>query len=143
LWGAVGTDDYFRTINETILLLALIEDPEAVEHVDAIAAAGLDVLWVGTGDLALSYGVPGQRKHPRVLEAAQRILDACRRHNVAAGYPVADAEEARWAAAEGFRAIGFGGAEHYVMSTSRAFLEAVRRHVSLPGSPRPFPPPAG
>ena len=70
LWGAVGTDDYFRTINETILLLALIEDPEAVEHVDAIAAAGLDVLWVGTGDLALSYGVPGQRKHPRVLEAA-------------------------------------------------------------------------
>ncbi|HUG93390.1 MAG TPA: aldolase/citrate lyase family protein [Planctomycetaceae bacterium] len=126
LWGAVTHDEYFRTVNDTILLLALIEDPEAVEHVESIAAAGLDVLWVGTGDLALSYGVPGQRKHPRVMEATRRILDACLRHNVAAGYPVADADEARWAVAEGFRAIGFAGVEQYVMGTGRSFLEAVR-----------------
>jgi 4-hydroxy-2-oxoheptanedioate aldolase len=126
LWGAVANDDYFRQVNETILLLALIEDPEAVENVEEIAAMGIDVLWVGTGDLALSYGVPGQRKHPRVLEAARRILNACQRHAVAAGFPVADAEEARWAADQGFRAIGFGGVEQYVMNAGQSFLSAAR-----------------
>jgi 2-keto-3-deoxy-L-rhamnonate aldolase RhmA len=123
-WGAVPNDEYFRTIDETILLLALIEDPEAVENVEAIAATGPDVLWVGTGDLALAWGVPGQRRHPQVIEAARRVLDACRRHNIAAGYPVADADEARWAIGEGFRAIGYGTAEQYVVSTGRSFLAA-------------------
>ena len=124
-WGRVSIDDYFAIVNETVLTIALIEDPDAVDHVDAIAASGLDCLWVGTGDLALSFGVPGQRRHPKVLEAAETILKACLRHNVAAGFPVGDADEARWAREQGYRAIGFGGAESYVMQAARGFLDAV------------------
>ncbi len=127
LWGRVTTADYFRTVNETVFLFALIEDPEGVDDIESIAAAGLDCLWVGTGDLALSYGVPGERKHPRVMEAARRILEACRRHNVAAGWPASDADDARWAMNEGFRAIGYAGAESYVMQASRQFLGALDR----------------
>jgi 4-hydroxy-2-oxoheptanedioate aldolase len=127
LWGRVDAETYFASINETVLLLALIEDPEGVDHVDAIAQCGIDVLWVGTGDLALGYGVPGQRQHPRVMEAAGRILDACRRHNVAAGYPVGSVAEAQWAREQGYRAIGFGGAEQYVMQSARQFLEPLGR----------------
>ncbi len=56
-WGRVSGSDYFDTINDTIVLLALIEDVEGVENVDQIAATGLDVLWVGTGDLALARRV--------------------------------------------------------------------------------------
>jgi len=126
-WGRVSTDEYLRTVNETVLLLALIEDPDGIENVDEIAAAGLDVLWVGTGDLALAFGVPGERNHPRVLEAADRVLKACKKHNVAAGYPVGSAEEALRAREQGYRAIGYGGAEQYIMQSSRQFLDAVGR----------------
>jgi 4-hydroxy-2-oxoheptanedioate aldolase len=127
LWGRVPLEEYFETINATILLLALIEDPEGVDAIDEIAPCGIDVLWVGTGDLAMAYGVPGQRQHPQVLEAAARVLDACKRHNVAAGFPVGNAEEANWAREQGYRAIGFGGAEQYVMLASRQFLEPLGR----------------
>jgi 2-keto-3-deoxy-L-rhamnonate aldolase RhmA len=127
LWGRVALDEYFETINDTILLLALIEDPEGVDLIDEIAPCGIDVLWVGTGDLAMAYGVPGQRQHPRVLEAAAKVLAACQRHNVAAGFPVGSLEEARWARDQGYRAIGFGGAEQYVMQASRQFLEPLGR----------------
>jgi 2-keto-3-deoxy-L-rhamnonate aldolase RhmA len=127
LWGRVALDEYFETINDTILLLALIEDPEGVDLIDEIAPSGIDVLWVGTGDLAMAYGVPGQRQHPRVLEAATKIVEACKRHNVAAGFPVGSVEEARWAREQGYRAIGFGGAEQYVMQASRQFLEPLGR----------------
>lgn len=126
-WGRVGLDEYFTTINDTILLLALIEDPEAVDDIDAIAQCGLDVLWVGTGDLAMGYGFPGQRQHPRVLEAAATVLATCKRHGVVAGFPVGSVAEAQWAVEQGYRAIGFGGAEQYVMQAARQFLEPLRR----------------
>ncbi|MBQ17869.1 MAG: hypothetical protein CMJ65_12165 [Planctomycetaceae bacterium] len=127
-WGRVASADYFRDINDTVALLALVEDIEGVENIESIAAAGLlDVLWVGTGDLAMAYGHPGERDHPEVKAAADRILAACLEHNVAAGFPARSAEEAAWAVAQGYRAIGYAGAETYVMKQSRAFLDAVGR----------------
>ena len=126
-WGRVDSETYFATANESVLLLALVEDPLGVQTVDDIAECGLDVLWVGTGDLALGYGVPGQRQHPQVMEAADRILKACQRNKIAAGYPATSVAEAEWAREQGYRVIGFGGAEQYVMQTARAFLEPLRR----------------
>ncbi|MFQ5731323.1 MAG: HpcH/HpaI aldolase/citrate lyase family protein [Planctomycetaceae bacterium] len=126
-WGRVTTEDYFRTVNDSVFLFALVEDPEGVENIGEIAAAGLDGLWVGTGDLALSYGVPGQRRHPKVLEAAGRILDACRERDIACGFPAGDVEEAHWAIEQGYRLVGFGGAESFVMRGARQVLEAVGR----------------
>lgn len=127
MWGRVSREDYFAEINNSVFLFALIEDIEGVENIEEIAKAGLDCLWVGTGDLALAYGAPGERQHPKVMEAADRILEACLKHNVAAGYPAANAEDAQWAAEKGYRAIGFGGAEGMVMKSARGFLDAVGR----------------
>lgn len=127
-WGRVASEDYFRDTNGSVLLLALVEDPEGVENIEEIAASGLlDVLWVGTGDLAMAYGYPGDRDHPEVKAAAARILTACLEHNVAAGYPARSPDEAKWAAEQGYRAIGYAGAEAYVMRESRAFLTALGR----------------
>ncbi|MFP6770222.1 MAG: aldolase/citrate lyase family protein [Planctomycetaceae bacterium] len=127
-WGRVASADYFRDINDTVALLALVEDIEGVENIESIAAAGLlDVLWVGTGDLAMAYGHPGERDHPEVKAAADRILTACLEYNVAAGFPARSPEEAAWAVEQGYRAIGYAGAETYVMKQSRLFLDAVGR----------------
>ncbi|MDA0832640.1 MAG: aldolase/citrate lyase family protein [Planctomycetota bacterium] len=125
MWGRIPLDRYFERINDSIVLLALVEDIEALDNIDEIAAAGLDVLWVGTGDLAMAYGVPGQRNHPLVQEAADKILAACQKHGVCAGYPAKDAQDALWAVEKGYRAVGFGCAEQYIMQQSRQFLETV------------------
>jgi staphyloferrin B biosynthesis citrate synthase len=126
-WGRTSTDEYLRTADDSVVLIGIVEDPEGIENIDQIAAAGLDCLWFGSGDLAMAYGLPGERGHPRVIAAALELLDACRRHGVVAGYPVGDAQEAEWAVAQGFRAIGYGGAEQYVMQTARQFLARLGR----------------
>jgi 2-keto-3-deoxy-L-rhamnonate aldolase RhmA len=123
----VPNAEYFRTIDDTILLLALIEDVEGVENIDAIAAVGLDVLWVGTGDLAADLGLPGQTDHPKVMEASARVLAACKKHNVACGFPARDHQASHWARDQGYRAIGFGCAEQYVMQAARKFLEFAKQ----------------
>ena len=110
-WGRVSSEDYFREINDTVVLLALVEDIEGVEQIEQIAASGLlDVLWVGTGDLAMAYGHPGQRDHADVKAAAERILAACLEHGVAAGYPARSPEEAQWAVEQGYRFFSYGDA---------------------------------
>jgi 4-hydroxy-2-oxoheptanedioate aldolase len=77
---AEGMLEYFRTANEEIVTLAQIETAEAMDNLDEIAATpGLDVLFMGPGDLSVSYGgepvidytdpVTAER-HRRVVEAA-------------------------------------------------------------------------
>lgn len=125
-WGLVPTAEYLQTIDDSILLLALIEDVEGVENIDEIVDTGLDVLWVGTSDLAFDLGFPGQTDHPQVLEAAARVLAACQRRGVACGFPARDLDSCRWAREQGYRAIGYGCAEQYVMQSARRFLETAR-----------------
>lgn len=125
-WGLVPTAEYLQTIDDSILLLALVEEVEGVENIEEIAAVGLDVLWVGTSDLAADMGLPGQTDHPKVMEAAARVLAACKKHNVACGFPARDPESGRWARDQGYRAIGYGCAEQYVMRASRHFLEVAK-----------------
>jgi 4-hydroxy-2-oxoheptanedioate aldolase len=69
--------------NEGILLMPMIETRRGVEQVEAILdAGGADAVFIGTGDLSSSYGVPGQMTHPVVLEAAERVLAACRARGI-------------------------------------------------------------
>jgi len=70
-----------RQAEALTFLIALIETHDAIERVDAIAAVpGLDALQVGTSDLSVSLGVPGEVAHAKVQEAMARTIDACRRH---------------------------------------------------------------
>jgi 2-keto-3-deoxy-L-rhamnonate aldolase RhmA len=60
---------------------ALVETGEAIDEADAIAAVpGLDAIQVGTNDLAVSMGLPGEVDHPKVQAAVRKVIEACRRH---------------------------------------------------------------
>ena len=73
--------EVMRQAEALTFLIALIETHVAIERVDTIAAVpGLDALQVGTSDLSVSLGVPGEIAHAKVQEAVARTIDACRRH---------------------------------------------------------------
>jgi 2-keto-3-deoxy-L-rhamnonate aldolase RhmA len=76
-------------------LVGIIETRDAVACVDAIAAVpGLDALQVGTTDLSVSLGVPGEVDHPKVQDAVRRTIEACRRHGKVAAVGGAYREDA-------------------------------------------------
>lgn len=75
-----------RTLNAELLVIPMIETPQAVENADAIAAIdGIDALLIGTNDLTLEMGIPGQIGHERVRDAYTKVADACRRHGKVLG----------------------------------------------------------
>jgi 2-keto-3-deoxy-L-rhamnonate aldolase RhmA len=69
------------TIDAATLVIGMIETPRAVENADAIAAVpGLDALLIGTNDLCLEMGIPGQLDDPRVASAIDSVMRACAQH---------------------------------------------------------------
>jgi 4-hydroxy-2-oxoheptanedioate aldolase len=66
----------------------MIETVEAVEQASAIAAVeGLDAVFVGPSDLALSAGLPvtAQLEDPTFATLLRRVADACRERGVPLG----------------------------------------------------------
>ena len=70
------------TLNAANLIVVMIESAQGVENADEIAAVkGVDALLVGTNDLCVDLGVPGELGHDRVVEAYRRVVAACRKHD--------------------------------------------------------------
>jgi 2-keto-3-deoxy-L-rhamnonate aldolase RhmA len=94
---------YYDSADRNIMTVVVVEEAEALERVDEIAGTpGVDVVFVGTGDLSFSLGLRGQQQHPRVEEAAALVLAAAKRHGKVAGRPAGSASETARYIAEGF-----------------------------------------
>jgi len=73
-------------MNANTLVVFQIETRTAVERVDELlGVGGIDAVMMGPADLSISLGVPGDFQHPSMVEAMEKVRDACRRHNVAPG----------------------------------------------------------
>lgn len=100
---------YFRTANETILCMVQIESRAAVDNAHEIASVeGIDLLFIGCGDLSMSFGQPGIMDGKLMDEARQIVLAACRRNNKVPGIFAYSTELAIQYAQEGFQFIALG-----------------------------------
>ena len=98
-WG-VRFDEYARTANDHTVVIAMIESRKGVENIDDILSVeGLDGIFIGPYDLSGSYGVPGELQHPSVLQARQRILDACKQAGKTAGQHIVHSDSTQLEAA--------------------------------------------
>jgi 2-keto-3-deoxy-L-rhamnonate aldolase RhmA len=100
-YGKTKLLDHMAASNKEITLACMIEDVEAVENIDQIAAVeGVDLLAVGPSDLSRSLGVSGHPDHPKLVEAIDRVRDAVRKSNsgVRLALPLAHAAYPRNAA---------------------------------------------
>ena len=115
-------------INAEILVVAMIESPEAVDNADAIAAVdGIDVLLMGTSDLTAEMGISGQIGHARVVDAYETIIAAARRHGKFAGMGgVYDQENARRYISMGAQFILSGSDHNYLMAGASARSQFLR-----------------
>jgi 2-keto-3-deoxy-L-rhamnonate aldolase RhmA len=69
--------EYIKHANKETFLVLQIEDREAVDCIDEIAAVeGVDGLFLGPADLSLSYGVPLQFQHSLMQKAKDKVANA-------------------------------------------------------------------
>lgn len=126
-YATLPAGEMMAALNARLLTCVMIETPEAVANVDAIAAVpGVDALMIGTSDLSAEMGIPGQIGHTRVAEAYRAMTAACARHGKLAGMGgVYDQQHAANYIRMGVRFI-LGGSDHALllgaMKARAAFL---------------------
>ena len=75
-----------KLINDNMLIVIMLESPEAISNVDSIAAVeGVDVILIGTNDLCMEMGIPGDYNNTKVKEAYSKVIEACKRYGKTPG----------------------------------------------------------
>jgi 2-keto-3-deoxy-L-rhamnonate aldolase RhmA len=78
-FGAIGMWDHINSSDEATTVIAMIEDVEGLKHVAEIAAtAGIDGLFIGRADLALSLNASGPDAD-EVADAVKLICEVAQR----------------------------------------------------------------
>ena len=76
------------TPTTTLIVMPMIETAEALKNLDEILSVpGVDAIYVGPSDLSLALGCKPRldQTDAPVVEAQQKIVEACKRHGVVAG----------------------------------------------------------
>jgi 2-dehydro-3-deoxyglucarate aldolase/4-hydroxy-2-oxoheptanedioate aldolase len=112
-------------VNDSILGLVQIETLSALENVSSIAAIpGVDVLFVGPSDLSTALGIPGQLDAPEFVDALDKVVEAARKANVAAGILTADLARAEALFERGYTFIS--------VASDSALLRSAAQSAALP-----------
>ena len=78
--------DVASTINKNMLIVIMLESPEAIKNVDSIAEIdGVDVVLIGTNDLCMEMGIPGDYSNPKVKDAYIKVIEACKKYGKTPG----------------------------------------------------------
>jgi 4-hydroxy-2-oxoheptanedioate aldolase len=110
--GAYGTTplaEYLRESNARTFIAVQIENQDALEEVEGIAAVpDIDLLFIGPADLSQALGVPGEWEHPLLWKAIERVARAARTGGVAWAILPPSVEIARRCVQLGCRMLSVG-----------------------------------
>lgn len=131
LLAAAGGLDELRRSGAHTAVGVMIETAQGVAQAEAICAVpGLDFVFIGTGDLALSLGAGDA---PALERACRRVRDAARAHGLPCGLFTPDAAAAARAIADGWPLVVAANDIHLVL---HGFQQAVRATATpTPGLP--------
>ena len=119
--------EYFTKMNDEVLAIPLVEDQAALGNLDAICSTpGVDIVITGPGDMALSMGIPGGWKDPRVQAGVAKLLAAATTAGRPAMIVALDPADGRALYAQGFRVLIVSACAVFT-SAAREFLQQVGR----------------
>ncbi len=113
-YGATPMWSYVEEQDASVCTIAMIEDPEALDDIDAIAAVdGIDGLFIGRGDLTVALGAKSAADAP-VKDAVSKVIAAAGKAAKPVCVMVANAAEAK-----NFADIG---ASAFIIASDQSFM---------------------
>lgn len=115
--------DYATTANSEIMVMIQVETMEAVEQIDEIAAVpGVDLIFIGPGDLSQLLGVTGELHHPRIQEIGKRVVTVCRENSIPVGILALEEETLTYWKAQGVQLFAVGSDAAFLAKSCRELV---------------------
>ncbi len=123
---------YLEHANECTLCMVQIETKCGIENASEIAAVpGIDLLFVGPGDLASALGQPGNVEGPEMERARRYIVEVCTKSGKHAGIFAYSGELAAQHLTEGFTFVALGNDVKFL---GESIASALREFTELEGA---------
>ena len=120
LYGGHG---YSRQANEHMACIAMIDTRARIDNlVEIVTTPGLDGVYIGPADLALSMGLPAMGDQPQDshLEMVQHIQSTCQKHGLPVGIHTSSLAYTQKYLALGFNFVTLGSdAGHMIANAAR------------------------
>jgi len=85
-YSAMPLAEQARRVTEATLIVVMLETTLSVRNAREIAAVpGVDMLLIGTNDLGLDIGIPGDHGAAAIEDAYRSVGEACREHGETLG----------------------------------------------------------
>ena len=132
-YGFAGsTVDYVAEANRNTLVCLMLEEVEAIENLaEMVEVDGVDVFFIGSGDLSQSMGYPGQQTHPEVQRLMEQGVTSIREGGRIAGVSCPDSLVPK------FLDMGVqyfpSNVNALLQSASAPYLEQMRRAAAAAG----------
>ena len=129
-YGMMDKQEYIDKANKEILTILHCETMEAVKNLDEILKQEeLDVIFIGPMDLSQSLGreVMGQRKHPKLLETIDLIIDKVRKAGKAVGTVAGTPEMAKELIEKGVQYIPMSSDQGMIAGMAKKFVQEMKK----------------
>ena len=127
--AALVHDNYVQKSAQIVTKLAMIETREGFDNVAEIAAVqGLDGLYIGPSDLALSFGMPPgfENRDPSFLELIDQIRNAAHKQDILCGIYAGSAQYAREMVDRGFDLVTGATDSAILLSGAQASIKTLK-----------------
>ena len=127
-----STSDYVKDANRNTLVCLMLEEVEAIQNLEEMVTVdGVDVFFIGSGDLSQSMGYPGQQTHPEVQAVMEKGVTVIREAGKVAGVSCPDSYVPK------FLDMGVqyfhGNVNSLLQTSSQSYLEEMRRSAASVG----------
>ena len=118
--------EYTAHANDATVVMVQIETTDGIENADEIIATdGVDAVFLGPSDLSVALGVPGQTKHPSVLDAIEELTGKITRANKTAGTIARAPEDYAYWRDRGVQ-LFLTGANSLLLAAAKAYVDGAR-----------------
>ena len=120
-------ENYIAQANDNTAVIVQAEHIDAVDNIEEICAVeGVDAVFIGPYDLSGSLNRLGRVQDREVVEAIERVREACSRHGVSLGIHGGTPELVAPRAAEGYSLLSCSADIAVLAAGARRMLETLR-----------------
>lgn len=128
-WG-ISSPEYVAAANQEILVIVQVETAQSVENIDEIVSTpGVDVVFVGPGDLSADLGVPFETAHSLVSQSIETVVVSAAKRGISLGTVAKIGSDISQRIRQGFTMLVVSGDLSGLTQSAREALRVARGAV--------------
>jgi 2-keto-3-deoxy-L-rhamnonate aldolase RhmA len=132
-----GNSDYLKPTHRSQWLKDQNDETTLVVHIETnlgcenaeeiINVPGVDMVYIGLGDLSIEMGYPDDKNHPAIVEMMSHLLNLCKKKNIPMGTTSSDTTQARFWIERGVKFFEGPHEMEFIQESSSNFVESYRK----------------